>query len=489
MSFEVPEDAPHDSYRGDVHGVIASHESSPTERERAAECVWFAYYGARGGGGGRDGTGRGAEGRPVREDVIPAPNPISMDVEHLETVRSKDYVVALKADGVRYHIVLLQINARPTAVLVSRTCKALTATYVRGPSRLFRNEGTVIDAELVGNTLHMFDIVMTGGNRAISKADYLARLAEIAGINLEIGFGSRTLIEAKLKPVYPSRQAFKLLEAQGESSASDGLVFTPLRAPIRTWTHWEMFKMKQHHTIDLKLVLVPVKNHYAVPQEMIRQVNSQLLRQMITKETRVNQTKVGSVLTADQTKQRRTLLDMVKSGTRKRTRPEPPTGIAQPPPTEPPKPTAATSDSGSAPPPKPAIVWAPRLEYMNGSDEVDATTKGIEFMGKVIKFRIKEDKYFTSLLDAMERMWCQMQSTQTSEGNIVFLHIIVECRLFLNEKWDDPIMWVAIDRTRPDKKEPNNLITVTRTLTSLMNGVTLADLQVLGEEPVGDSLV
>jgi hypothetical protein len=96
--------------------------------------------------------------------------------------------------------------------------------------------------------------------------------------------------------------------------------------------------------------------------------------------------------------------------------------------------------------------------------------------------RIAEDDALVWLLDEVERVWRGVQ------GDVMAMSMIVECRLDLteaavmrsSEEVIDCNVW--IERPRPDKHEPNNSLTITRTLTTILHGVTEADLAGLEQE-------
>ena len=132
----------------------------------------------------------------------------------------------------------------------------------------------------------------------------------------------------------------------------------------------------------------------------------------------------------------------------------------------------------------PRVSWILRLEYSHGHEFPDATRQGIEYNGHRLILRIREDDTLTWLLDEVERVW------RGIHGDVMAMSMIVECQLSLSEaamRSEAEVVHcdVAIERPRPDKHEPNNSLTITRTLTTILHGVTEEHLALLEEERLG----
>lgn len=496
MSLEV--DEPLDSESLDCL-IGSTFESTPSETQDARDAVTFAYLGRRGGDGGGGNV-----------SSFPGPNPISMDPEHLEIVKKEEYVVSAKTDGTRYQIV-----ARgDKVILMDRTMRCLTTTYSALPPICFADEGSVFDAELVmvgkqRSILYVFDVVMIGGMRQVASLQYTERMSIVTefGAGMEVGFGSHVLVEILPKPIFPKRKAYEVMTdpaSVGILGSTDGVVLTPVRLPVQIRTHWTMFKVKLHHTLDFRLVLVPHKfgareqqtanNTSAIPTAIAEKMRNQILKHALsgtssssssttTTESKAaggskaagagagaGGSKVGSAAgNGGGVKRINGLLAMV--GKRKDGPvPAPPPAALLPP--TPASASASSSSSssvsGGAPPPR--MQWIPRLEFGNGTTMPDATTHGIEYGGFVIILRIADDPTFNALLDKIEEVY------RTIDGQVVSLSVIVECNLQITQEHFGPaskfVLPVKIERTRPDKHEPNSYLTITRTITSILKGVT-----------------
>jgi hypothetical protein len=534
MDFEIEEDSPVDVDRSGAlpFEIFVADE----QRSRmAVQAIVYAYLGVRGGVSSQE---------QVR---FPGPNPISMDVEHLDLMSSREYVMSRKVDGTRYQIVCLGPVSSPSVILADRSMRLYTATYGHLPDTWFSAEGTVLDAELVLDTLYVFDVVMMRGQR-LERLDYRSRMATVtaddAAGGMEIGFGSRHLLNVVSKPFYPLSYMKTLLsgEERGAPSGaipSDGLVFTPVHEPIKLFTHWTMFKVKEHHTIDMRLVLVPRRPTHHMPTDPSSSSSSSFMRgpglaliESMRGPILRNAIVASSVAAAaplpvpvpvpvppPAPQQPRSLVQMVgikkfkpgvSPGPRTESHQEP--SLAQPT-------SAAPATSLAAQPTctPPRMQWITRLEYSKGDAQLDATTTGVDYSGITFLFRIREDETLSRLLDRLETVWRDI------DGEVVTLSLIVECKLLFPPSlvsWikavmggtasvsacpsalttsassssssssaggghregtcgvarDLPFIEVCIDRVRPDKLEPNSYMTITRTLTSILSGVTFDHL-------------
>lgn len=395
----------------------------------------------------------------TKRDKFPAPNPISMDREHLEVIRSQAYVVAAKMDGTRFHIVCTMLGpGRPAILLVDRRWDVYQASYVSGPRDLFQRR-TVLDAELVGSVLFVFDALVVRGVD-VTALDYTERMdaASSCARSLEVGFGV-SLVRVEVKPLYATSASATLARLEHlQPGPCDGLVFTPVDEPVRVFTHWTMFKFKHSHTIDLRLVMSPVDGHRLPPRALVNRMSAAM---------------AGNTLPA---KQPRSLLDVLQRGKR-----APPGGGGHAS-----RKSAAGSASPHTPSPAPPAVatdvpkrWNAQLRYtMHGEQERDAT-KAFLFAGRSLVFRIRKTPAFRTLHAALGKRWAALeQATAATNQTVVVLDVIVECDVQMDE--DKDIVWVAIERARPDKERPNTHVTITNTLISLQQGVRQEDLAALG---------
>jgi hypothetical protein len=452
----LEEDLPRD--RDDLGFDDVSYIADDRLSKMSVDLIMFAYRVDR-----VDRVDRVVGNQPNPSLPFPGPNPISMDLEHLDMVRYNDYVCSPKVDGVRYQLVI--VDGQVT--LVDRTLKVLKPSFASLPETWFLASSdqpafsTVLDAEMVKDRLMIFDVVMLAGYRTMdTKLDYRARmqLLEPCSSGMILEFGARS-IAVVTKPIFEKHMSRALLDATFPTTSPfwsgvplDGLVFTPVAEPVRTFTHWHMFKVKSHHTIDLRLVCIPrtSTSHMSpplaspLPEAIARKIQPVILKNSITS---IHVRKPAS----------RSLVTMVGlKGT----------------------PAAAGQQQSLAAPVTwltAPVTWLTRLEYTQGERSVDACTKGIDYSGRKIILKIaQDDENYAKLLSEIERAW------RREEGDVVCMSLVVECQLDVEELASSASAnHVTLVRTRPDKTEPNSYKTITRTMTSILYGVRPKQLEIL----------
>lgn len=402
----------------------------------------------------------------TRPGAFPGPNPVSMDIEHLEVIKSKPYVCALKVDGMRFHGLLFTERGQPHLALVDRRWCTYTASFVKGPRCCF--DRCIVDAELVGNTLFVFDVLMIDGVSLV-KRPYTDRL--FAGkshwlSDVQFAFGQR-LIQMKMKDVFPIHQAFEKIKQTDETGYDgppvDGLVFTPVQTPVQTFTHWFMFKYKRHHTIDLRLRLCPEGGVNGAPEEVHTSI-SEILRHSSIESKELAAAKTAS---RRMVRQKPSLLNVLKRG--KRTVPS---GRKR-----------QRGDSVSEEPKERSSPrnqqWNVQLKYaLRDGTEQDATRIFL-FADRELVFRIHQDQTLNDLLTKIKNIWNETSSkaTKVRKETLLAVDLIIECEVKFQN--NSNIVWVKLLRPRPDKDRPNTHLTITNTLLSISNGVQMKHLEQL----------
>lgn len=175
-------------------------------------------------------------------EVFPGPHPVSIERKHLGLLRSKQYVVCEKTDGIRYFLVCLEHEGRKYAVFVNRKLDMST-------TQLAMPKNTLLDGELIGDTFLIFDSVLVNGVDT-RRMNYIDRLkqAEIATKGPKMG------IKLRVKTMWPMN-AVKDIWQSDYPYAIDGLIFTPVDEPIRMETHETMFKWKPHGLITVDFAI------------------------------------------------------------------------------------------------------------------------------------------------------------------------------------------------------------------------------------------
>lgn len=209
----------------------------------------------------------------------PCPQPISLERKHFDTLRSNQYVVADKSDGVRYALFLTRVGGREQSVLIDRKLEVFQCP-VAACKKCFN--GSLFDGELLWidgpngsrcQTLLIFDVSLWRGDANVAQRPLHARLElirKVFGLEGKVTNTEAAQAAAKMGKVvcggnahglsFQPKQCMPLdmldtllRHMKGLPYRSDGLLLTPVEEPIRSGTHETMFKLKWRHTIDLEV--------------------------------------------------------------------------------------------------------------------------------------------------------------------------------------------------------------------------------------------
>jgi hypothetical protein len=176
---------------------------------------------------------------------FPAPHPVALSRDALTQMQPKEWVVSVKADGVRVLLVCTEFeHGRFATVLVDRTL-AVWRVRLRGPADKLRS--AILDAELMSDgTLWAFDDLTAYD----STTPYIDRLERVRTfVDSVEGVEALTL---KIKDVHAASEAAEALA--DADIACDGVVFTHIggmgRADLSRRCE-RMMKFKTQHTVDL----------------------------------------------------------------------------------------------------------------------------------------------------------------------------------------------------------------------------------------------
>ena len=100
------------------------------------------------------------------KDYFPGPQPISIERKHFPILRNGDYVVCEKTDGERHMMVALMYEGKRKCLFVNRAFHMFEV-----PINLKKTayDGTILDGELYGDTLMVYDAVLVAGQSVWSK--------------------------------------------------------------------------------------------------------------------------------------------------------------------------------------------------------------------------------------------------------------------------------------------------------------------------------
>ena len=187
---------------------------------------------------------------------FPGPQPISIERRHFKHFKN-EYYACEKTDGVRIALVCLEINGTKHCCTVDRAMKFQPVVFKSIGKRAYN--GTILDGEMVttkdGKTMFMvYDAVLICGEN-VKGSNFKDRLDKIKIFIKSIMKMKSDPFLIKLKTFYNMSDIHKLVEkikCDDFEYKNDGLIFTPVRDPIRIGTHETMFKWKPRdmNTID-----------------------------------------------------------------------------------------------------------------------------------------------------------------------------------------------------------------------------------------------
>lgn len=179
--------------------------------------------------------------------IVSPPQPCSLDRNNIHHLTSRPYMVSLKTDGVRK---VLFAHHDQRLYWVDRKGAFEPAPGTAVPNIFV---GTVLDGELVERegelTFLVFDCVAITGTQVHNKplirrlvhATTACKLIKLEDVGMEV---KTTVCATHLNRLLRTPRSHK----------SDGLVFTPLNAPVEhRGTAKTTLKWKQAHTVDLWL--------------------------------------------------------------------------------------------------------------------------------------------------------------------------------------------------------------------------------------------
>ena len=162
-------------------------------------------------------------------------------------------MVCEKTDGMRVMLVSTTFEGKKLCVLVNR------AFHVEEITLNVPRE-TILDCELVGNLILVYDAVLVKGVD-VTKKPLTERLAAASSATKTILRTMKDKFTIKVKKMYPLAEIRTVLEAEYPYN-TDGLVFTPINEPVRMGTHETMFKWKPRKTITIDFMVRHTGQYY-----------------------------------------------------------------------------------------------------------------------------------------------------------------------------------------------------------------------------------
>lgn len=188
-------------------------------------------------------------------DRFPGCQPISIERRHFRTLTSCDYVVTEKTDGVRQFVVALKIGPQKKTFLVNRSFD-IVEIPLRLSARAY--DGTILDAELLGVHLFVFDAIYMDG-APCGHLDFLSRLERLEQFMIHVISMTNDPYKLRLKQFHVFSDFAHFMDVYLPQVATevqvDGVIFIPVKETVKMGTHETMFKYKnlEKNTIDFKL--------------------------------------------------------------------------------------------------------------------------------------------------------------------------------------------------------------------------------------------
>jgi hypothetical protein len=189
----------------------------------------------------------------VGKNIFPGSQPVSIEYRHFNILKSNQYVVCEKTDGVRFMMLVFLYNNKKQCVFINRaldmyTCPLNFKTDVY--------EGSILEGEMYGDVFMIYDILLSCGE-TVSNCDFLTRLKSIEKIKKMLTCLKYDPIKLKIKTFHIMNEYRQFLEEYlpTVTETIDGLIFTPVNDTVKKGTHETMFKWKPRdkNTIDFQV--------------------------------------------------------------------------------------------------------------------------------------------------------------------------------------------------------------------------------------------
>jgi mRNA guanylyltransferase len=188
------------------------------------------------------------------EAQFPCPQPVSIERKDFDKLKTYEYFVGVKNDGVRYIMFFTTDKTnRKLCILCDRSLNFYTVDIV-GDDSIYN--GTLFDGELVRNgdnySYIIYDSVYMCGNR-VNKNNFASRLAEIdCCVKTLIDPIKTNVVSIETKTFYKLTDFVNFLDDYENHKNKDGIIFMPNNLPVLNGTQFSMFKWKpsDKHTVD-----------------------------------------------------------------------------------------------------------------------------------------------------------------------------------------------------------------------------------------------
>ena len=190
------------------------------------------------------------------ENTFPGPQPMSIDRSMFDAFSRDLYWAAKKTDGVRASMMILKFQGQNIIALFDRTLSRVFGVYIHTvPNPLYQK--TLFDGEIVQDAIHkrwtflIFDTYITAGYPQFHKPFHERMSAAWASLKSYSYTDSDTLA-LDVKKFVPLSNCTED-SIKDPRFLDDGYIFMPQNKEYVFGHHSTFFKLKQHHTVDLKV--------------------------------------------------------------------------------------------------------------------------------------------------------------------------------------------------------------------------------------------
>lgn len=189
----------------------------------------------------------------VGKNIFPGSQPVSIEYRHFNILKSNQYVVCEKTDGVRFMMLAFLYNNKKQCVFINRALDMYTCPL---NFKMDVYKGSVLEGEMYGDVFMIYDTLLSCGEN-VGNYDFLTRLKSIEKIKKMLTCLKYDPIKLKIKTFHVMNEYKQFLEEYlpTVTDTVDGLIFTPVNDTIKKGTHETMFKWKPRdkNTIDFQV--------------------------------------------------------------------------------------------------------------------------------------------------------------------------------------------------------------------------------------------
>jgi hypothetical protein len=202
----------------------------------------------------------------AKHDTFPGPQPVAVEKKDFGTLIKNQYMVCEKTDGERHVLILIKLDSKPMAFLLSRN-GSIYFLNISCKKEVW--EGSIFDGELVQTKKdewhYLIHDCMAYNSRSFMEHPHHLRYACIMDFITKRYTPKESDafdIKTKLFYVYGDRLAETWQHiVKTTENKIDGLILTPVRHPIIFGRDFSLFKWKnpEDHTMDFLVKLVQKK--------------------------------------------------------------------------------------------------------------------------------------------------------------------------------------------------------------------------------------